>query len=105
MRAHQRRLKDVEGHPPGERGGMNPEKKGPRQSWMEQVGIYGVAEAPDHNGRNEQRHKEIKILVQQPVPAGYRTERTRDDFLRHRGHGRTSISLSLGGKRGDAWMN
>jgi len=49
---------------------MNPENEGPRHRGMEQVVIDGTLETGDHNGRDQQRHREIEISMQNPVTSG-----------------------------------
>jgi hypothetical protein len=46
---------------------MYPEKEGPRQRRVEQVLVDGVAESPDYDGCDEQRHGEVEIFIQQSV--------------------------------------
>ena len=83
VRADQRGLENEEDNPPREYGRMNPEEQGPRHSGMEETGVDGVAEAPDHDRCDEQRHGEIEIPVQQTVSASERAaQRTRERFLR-----------------------
>jgi len=49
---------------------MNSENKGPRHRGMEQVFVDGTLEADDHNSREQQRHREIRIATQNPVTTG-----------------------------------
>ena len=65
---------------------MKVQNRGPRNGGMEQIGVDGVAEPPHDNRRDEQRHGKIEILVDQPVSAEYRVERTRDGDLSKSGH-------------------
>jgi len=46
---------------------MNPEKERPRRRAVEEVGVNGMTESPDHNGGDEQRHGEVEVLLQ-PSP-------------------------------------
>src|SRR5262249_13241186 len=65
--SHQRRLKDVEGDPSGERGAMHPEKKWPRDRGMKQILVDRPAESGDYDRRKQQRHREVEVLFQQSV--------------------------------------
>jgi hypothetical protein len=55
----------------GESCAMNPENEGPRRRGMEKVGVDGTLEADDHNRREQQRHREIEISIQNPVTTGH----------------------------------
>jgi hypothetical protein len=67
----QRGLTNEEDHPPGESCAMNPENEGPRHGGMEQVGVDGTLETGDHNRRDQQRHREIEISMQNLVTTSH----------------------------------
>ena len=67
---HQRRLTNKEDHPRSKSRGMNPKNERPRDGRMKQVLVDRPLEAGDHNRRQQQRHRKIKIAAQNPVTTG-----------------------------------
>ena len=51
---------------------MNPEKEWPRHGRVEEIVVDCVAEAVNHNGGDQQRHREIEILIHHSFEQGHR---------------------------------
>src|ERR1051325_9625185 len=103
VHTHQRGLTNEEDDPPGKRCGMNPKNEGPRHRGMKQVVIDRAPEAADHNQRQQQRHREIEIAMDQAISAGHSRwaqlclgpQRVPGVFYVDSGHGRVSRDFDL----------
>ncbi len=67
--ADQRGLKNEEHNPARKSSGVDPEKDGARRRGVEQVLVDSVTETPDHDGRNEQRHGQVEVFIEESVSA------------------------------------
>src|SRR5271166_7065398 len=65
--ANQHGLNDEEGDPTREYGPVNPEREGSWRDSVEETGADRVAEARHHQSGEQQRHREVKISVHEPL--------------------------------------
>lgn len=62
---YEHRLEEEEAEPSDEERAVNPEKRGPGRSGIQQIFAHCVAESVEDDGGNQQRHQEIEVLVEE----------------------------------------
>jgi hypothetical protein len=74
MRPHQRGLQHEEKQPSAEDGGVNPKQQRAGNGGVEEDVVDGVAEAPDDDRDEDERHREVEVLVDEAAAASERRE-------------------------------
>ena len=97
-RPDQHGLKHVEDNPAGKRGRMEPQNNRPPDGGVKQAFIDRSAETPDHNYSEQQRHREIKILINEALRIPRGSHRLRRRGLRNRNHAQNLDPLPIQGE-------
>ena len=74
--AHQRGLQDEEEQPSGKNDGVDGKDEGRDRRGVQEVMVDCVAEAKGGNGRDQQRHEEVEVLLQETGGPGHRHGRS-----------------------------
>lgn len=85
-RADQDGLKHEEDDPAEERRTVKPQNERPRDGGAKEVLVDCAAEAPEHNCLEQQRHREIEVLIDESPRPREGSHRARRDGLRKRSH-------------------
>jgi len=70
VRSNECRLKNEEDHPPGEDRRMKRKNHWPGHGGMEEILVHRVAESVNDGHRNEQRHEEVEVSIDQAAGLG-----------------------------------
>jgi hypothetical protein len=73
-RADQSGLDDIEDHPCGKDDGMDREKQWLGMARVEEPLVDRLAEPVNHDGSNQKRHEEVKVLAQQSGELGWQCD-------------------------------